>query len=76
LVCCKGARGRRTDAEIDGELLEAVATPDEAGRQLLALAAEAMRLSACGYTRMLRVARTIADLASPTRSAGFISPDR
>ena len=53
----------RTNAEIDGELLEAVATPDEAGRKLLAQAAEAMRLSARGYTRILRVARTIADLA-------------
>jgi len=53
----------RTNAEIDGELLEAVATPDEPGRHLLAQAAEAMRLSARGYTRMLRVARTIADLA-------------
>ncbi len=53
----------RTNAEIDGELLEAVATPDEPGRKLLAQAAEAMRLTARGYTRMLRVARTIADLA-------------
>ena len=53
----------RTNAEIDGELLEAVATPDDAGRKLLAQAAEAMRLSARGYTRILRVARTIADLA-------------
>ena len=53
----------RTNAEIDGDLLEAVATPDEAGRTLLAQASEAMRLSARGYTRILRVARTIADLA-------------
>lgn len=53
----------RANAEIDGELLEAVATPDAPGRQLLAQAAEAMRLSARGYTRILRVARTIADLA-------------
>ena len=53
----------RTNTEIDGELLEAVATPDEPGRKLLAQAAEAMRLSARGYTRILRVARTIADLA-------------
>jgi magnesium chelatase family protein len=53
----------RTNAEIDGELLESAATPDEPGRKLLAQAAEAMRLSARGYTRMLRVARTIADLA-------------
>ncbi|MEC7399244.1 MAG: ATP-binding protein, partial [Pseudomonadota bacterium] len=37
--------------------------PDEAGRKLLMQAADAMRLSARGYVRMLRVARTIADLA-------------
>jgi magnesium chelatase family protein len=53
----------RTNAELDGELLERHATPSEAGRRLLAQAAEAMRLSARGYTRILRVARTIADLA-------------
>ncbi len=55
--------GARTNAELDGEALETYATPDEAGRKLLMQAAEAMRLSARGYTRMLRVARTIADLA-------------
>ncbi len=53
----------RTNAEADGKLLEAVATPDEPGRKLLAQAAEAMRLSARGYHRVLRVARTLADLA-------------
>ena len=53
----------RTNAEADGELLAAVATPDEAGRQLLADAAAAMRLSARSYHRVLKVARTIADLA-------------
>jgi magnesium chelatase family protein len=53
----------RTNAEADGEALTAVAEPDGAGRKLLAQAAEAMRLSARGYTRVLRVARTIADLA-------------
>jgi magnesium chelatase family protein len=55
--------GVRTNAEADGELLDAVAGPDEPGRRLLAQAAEAMRLSARGYHRILRVARTIADLA-------------
>ena len=55
--------GRRSNAELEGDLLEAHATPDEAGRKLLLQAAEAMRLSARGYTRMLRVARTIADMA-------------
>ncbi len=55
--------GARTNAELDGESLEHFATPDEPGRKLLMQAAEAMRLSARGYTRMLRVARTVADLA-------------
>ncbi len=53
----------RTNAEADGAPLERWATPDEAGRALLAEAAERMRLTARGYTRVLRVARTIADLA-------------
>ncbi|MEO1167289.1 MAG: YifB family Mg chelatase-like AAA ATPase [Pseudomonadota bacterium] len=53
----------RTNSEADGELLDSVATPDDAGRKLLGQAAEAMRLTARGYSRVLRVARTIADLA-------------
>lgn len=52
----------RTNCEADGEVLQRVATPDEPGRKLLAQAADAMRLTARGYTRVLRVARTIADL--------------
>jgi magnesium chelatase family protein len=56
----------RTNADLDGDALAAFATPDAAGQSLLAQAAEAMRLSARGYTRILRVARTIADLASAT----------
>ncbi len=56
------AHGVRTNAKADGELLDSVAAPDEAGRKLLAQAAEQMRLSARGYHRVLRVARTIADL--------------
>lgn len=58
-----GAIGARTNAEAEGAMLEAVATPEEGGRALLAQAAEAMRMSARSYTRVLRVARTIADLA-------------
>jgi magnesium chelatase family protein len=56
--------GIRTNAEADGELLDSVAKPDAAGQRLLTEAAERMRLTARGYHRVLRVARTIADLAS------------
>ncbi len=52
----------RTNAEADGKLLEKVAAPDSAGRQLLTDAAERLRLTARGYHRVLRVARTLADL--------------
>jgi len=55
--------GLRTNAEAEGELLDAVATPDDAGKKLLTEAAERMKLSARGYHRVLKVARTIADLA-------------
>lgn len=57
------ARGVRSNAELEGEKLEQYASPDDAGRELLMRAAEKLRLSARGYTRMLRVARTIADLS-------------
>jgi len=59
--------GIRTNAEVDGELLDSVATPDAAGVTLLTDAADAMRLTARGYHRVLRVARTIADLAATER---------
>ena len=52
----------RTNAEADGELLETVARPDDGGRTLLVDAAEKLKLSARGYHRVLRVARTLADL--------------
>ena len=52
----------RTNAEADGEVLEAVASPDSPGRKLLVEAAERLHLSARGYHRTLRVARTLADL--------------
>jgi magnesium chelatase family protein len=55
--------GLRTNAEAEGELLDKVAKPDAAGVALLTDAAERMRLTARGYHRVLRVARTIADLA-------------
>jgi magnesium chelatase family protein len=55
-------RAIRINAEADGVLLDEVATPDAGGRALLIRAAERLRLSARGYHRVLRVARTLADL--------------
>jgi magnesium chelatase family protein len=52
----------RVNAEAEGTLLEAIATPDAEGRALLGKVAERFGLSARGYHRVLRVARTIADL--------------
>jgi len=58
-----GAFDVRTNAQADGQVLEAIATPDAPGLDLLRQAADAMNLSARGYHRVLRVARTLADLA-------------
>jgi magnesium chelatase family protein len=52
----------RTNAQAQGPVLEEVAKPDGAGAALIRDAAEVMRLSARGYHRVLRVARTLADL--------------
>ncbi|MCF6197343.1 MAG: YifB family Mg chelatase-like AAA ATPase, partial [Emcibacter sp.] len=52
----------RCNAEVDGEALEAVARLDKAGQDILTQAIDVMRLTARGYHRILRVARTIADL--------------
>lgn len=62
-----GPGGPRTNAEMDGEFLERHATPDAAGQAMLTEAAATLRLSARGYTRILRVARTIADLSGSIR---------
>jgi magnesium chelatase family protein len=51
-----------TNAAVPSAMLEQVARPDSAGLSLLRDAADAMRLSARGYHRVLRVARTLADL--------------
>ncbi|WP_319825682.1 YifB family Mg chelatase-like AAA ATPase [Thalassovita sp.] len=52
----------RLNADIEGALLDRVATPDPAGKALIGKVAERFGLSARGYHRVLRVARTIADL--------------
>ena len=57
-----GKPNLRTNAEADGAILEQIASPDTSGLTLLRDAADAMNLSARGYHRVLRVARTLADL--------------
>ncbi|MCF8479132.1 MAG: YifB family Mg chelatase-like AAA ATPase [Rhodospirillum sp.] len=54
--------GLSLNRDAEGGVLEAVATPDHAGQSLLVEATERLRLSARAYHRILRVARTIADL--------------
>jgi magnesium chelatase family protein len=50
------------NARAEGQWLETIAELDPAARALLARAAEAGGLTARGWTRTLRLARTIADL--------------
>ncbi|UTH48590.1 YifB family Mg chelatase-like AAA ATPase [Loktanella salsilacus] len=57
-----GHAGMWANADAQGAVLEQVATPDAEGRDLLLRVAERFGLSARGYHRVLRVARTIADL--------------
>jgi len=52
----------RVNADMEGHLLDEMARPDDEGRALLVKVAERFGLSARGYHRVLRVARTIADL--------------
>ncbi len=62
-----GAGDCRLNAHADGEVLEKIADPDDAGRQLLTRAADRLRFSARAYHRVLRVARTLADLDQSER---------
>lgn len=55
--------GGVTNAELRTDQLDHVAQPDSEGRKLLTQAAETLGLTARGYHRVLRVARTLADLA-------------
>ena len=52
----------RLNADAEGALLEQIAAPDPEGQALLLRVAERFGLTARGYHRILRVARTIADL--------------
>jgi len=54
------------NADAEGALLDQIATPDAPGKALLLQAADRHHLTARGYHRILRLARTIADLEGAT----------
>ncbi|WP_411956794.1 YifB family Mg chelatase-like AAA ATPase [Paracoccus homiensis] len=56
----------RVNADASGSLLEQIAAPDAEGRALIVKASEKLGLTARGYHRILRTARTIADLDGAT----------
>ncbi|MET0605387.1 MAG: YifB family Mg chelatase-like AAA ATPase [Beijerinckiaceae bacterium] len=61
------AVGANTNAACPPTLIEEIARPDAAGAALMRKAAESMRLTARGYHRVLKVARTLADLDGEDR---------
>jgi magnesium chelatase family protein len=58
----KDCKGIHCNAQMTSRLLSIYAQPDEAGLSLLRTAMERFNLSARAYDRILKVARTIADL--------------
>ena len=64
-----GENGPRKNADLRGAAVETHCLPDTRGRALLLAAAKQLGLSARGYDRVLKVARTIADLATAERVA-------
>ena len=70
----EGRSTARVNAEASGAILDEIATPDAEGRALIVKASERLGLSARGYHRILRTARTIADLdASETVRVNHIA---
>jgi magnesium chelatase family protein len=57
-----GVEGALTNAACPPALIDEVAKLDEAGLALVRSAADALRLTARGYHRVVKVARTLADL--------------
>ncbi len=69
-----GLAGVTTNAQVSGRALEQVARPGTAAQQMLQEAAHRLGLSARGYHRTLRVARTLADLdGAPDIERGHIA---
>lgn len=62
-----GLSAGTTNASCGASVIDEIARPDATGARLLAQAAEVLKLSARGYHRVLRVARTLADLEGEER---------
>jgi magnesium chelatase family protein len=62
-----GPQGARTNAGLSGSAVAEFCRPDPSARALLRRGIETFGLSARGYDRVLKVARTIADLAGSDR---------
>ena len=62
-----GSGGPRTNADLLCRAVAQACRPDHAGRDLLRRAVEQIGLSARGYDRVLKVARTVADLGAAPR---------
>ena len=60
-------RAARLNADLQGRAFERTCALDDGGRQLLQRSAEHLHLSARGFHRVLKVSRTIADLAASER---------
>lgn len=60
----KDHKGIHCNAQMTERMIHEYAEPDEAGFRLLSSAMQRLSLSARAYSRILKVARTIADLAS------------
>lgn len=58
----KSVKGIHCNAQMTERMIHQYAEPDEAGVSLLRTAMERLHLSARAYNRILKVARTIADL--------------
>lgn len=57
----------RVNAQLHGKAIDRVCALDDTGRRLLERSADKLHLSARGFHRVLKVARTIADLAAADR---------
>ena len=63
----KSHRGIHSNAMMTEKMLHEYAEPDEQSMNMLRMAMERLKLSARAYTRILKVARTIADLEGSER---------